>query len=325
MNPELFRQDIEAKPAALKRLAAVLGDQQPWPNWSADSRMLFLGMGSSHYANAICAARLRAVGLVATAELASSSLLPKLRAQDIVIAVSASGGSEETLATTRSLTGQCSIIAVTNTPGSPITELAEHTLLIDADQERGGVACRSFQHTLALHLALISRWDPRVDTTALLGQAATACADIIETSARWLPDFADLLLGPAGTTMVAPAARLSSAQQSALMLREGPRRPAIACETGDWSHVDVYLTKTTDYRMLLFPGSPWEANLLRWTTERASTVVCAGADLPATTGSTGAARSLRYAHDDIDDVRLLSEVTVAELLAAATWGAISST
>ena len=42
------------------------------------------------------------------------------------------------------------------------------------------------------------------------------------------------------------------------MLREGPRRAAIASETGEWSHVDVYLTKTLDYRMLLLPGSRYE-------------------------------------------------------------------
>ena len=315
MNPDLFRQDIDAKPATLARLAQRLGADTPWPEWSADARLLFLGMGSSHYANSVCAARLRSVGIVATAELASSALLPALREQDVVIAVSASGGSEETLTATRAIAGQCPVIAVTNTPGSPITELAEHTVLMDAEPERGGVACRSFQHTLALHLALIARWDSRVNVVDLLNRSAQACADLIETSDRWLPRVSELLLGPDGTTMVAPAERLSSAQQSALMLREGPRRPAIACETGDWSHVDVYLTKTTDYRMLLFAGGSWESNLLRWTSERASTVVCVGSDLPDT------ALSLRYAHDDSEDVRLLSEVTVAELLAATTWRA----
>ena len=113
--------------------------------------------------------------------------------------------------------------------------------------------------------------------------------------------------------MVAPARRLSSAQQSALMLREGPRLPAYACETGDWSHVDVYLTKTTDYRMLLLAGSPWEDDLLRWTAERGSTVVAVGADVQ------GAAFALRYPGDADDDVALLSEVLVPELLAADLW------
>ena len=38
------------------------------------------------------------------------------------------------------------------------------------------------------------------------------------------------------------------------MVREGPRRAADGCETGDWNHVDVYLTKTLDYRALMFTG-----------------------------------------------------------------------
>ncbi|MEZ5193916.1 MAG: hypothetical protein R2734_16445 [Nocardioides sp.] len=97
------------------------------------------------------------------------------------------------------------------------------------------------------------------------------------------------------------------------MLREGPRLPAIGCETGDWSHVDVYLTKTTDYRMLLLAGSRWEPQLLEWTGRRGSTVVAVGADVA------GAAATLRYAHDEVEDVRLLTETLVAELLAAHAW------
>ena len=38
------------------------------------------------------------------------------------------------------------------------------------------------------------------------------------------------------------------------MIREGPRRQAVACETGDWAHVDVYLTRTLDYRAIVFAG-----------------------------------------------------------------------
>ena len=97
------------------------------------------------------------------------------------------------------------------------------------------------------------------------------------------------------------------------MLREGPRVPAVGCETGDWSHVDVYLTKSTDYRMLLLAGSRWEPELLRWCSERGSTVVAIGADVP------GAASTLRYSGDGDDDVRLLTETLVAELVAAIWW------
>ena len=99
------------------------------------------------------------------------------------------------------------------------------------------------------------------------------------------------------------------------MLREGPRLPAVGCETGDWSHVDVYLTKTTDYRLLVFAGSEWERQLAEWTTARGSTVVGVGGDVAE------AVCNLRYPGDSDDIVRLLTEVLVPELIAARAWRA----
>ena len=162
----------------------------------------------------------------------------------------------------------------------PLTERAARTVWMEAGPERGGVACRSFQHTLALLLALESQPDGAPPPP--LGLAADATADLLARADQWLPSLADLLLGPSGTHVVAPARRVSSAYQSALMLREGPRLAAVGCETGDWSHVDVYLTKTTDYRMLLLGGSRWEDQLLDWTGQRGSTVVAVGSDIPGT-------------------------------------------
>jgi hypothetical protein len=97
------------------------------------------------------------------------------------------------------------------------------------------------------------------------------------------------------------------------MVREGPRRAATACETGDWAHVDVYLTRTLDYRALLFPGSRYDGQAMEWIRERGSTVLAVGADVPGATGV------IRYRGDDDPDVALLSETLVAELVAAAWW------
>jgi hypothetical protein len=143
--------------------------------------------------------------------------------------------------------------------------------------------------------------------------AAEATEHLLSTESDWRPAISALLLGPSGTHLAAPAHRFCSAQQGALMLREGPRLPAVGCETGDWSHVDVYLTKTTDYRLLVFAGSAWEDQLAEWTTARDSTVVGVGGHVP------GAGHELRYPGDTNDDVRLLTEVLVPELIAARAW------
>jgi fructoselysine-6-P-deglycase FrlB-like protein len=258
---------------------------------------------------------MRSRGVDAVAELASTDLLPAPAPGTVVVAVSAGGGSREARAAVDFYTGRCPVVLLTNTADSTLAGLVEHVVPMRAGVEAGGVACRSYQHTLALLLALENHLvGVGADLPALLRTSAHATTDLLGRRDRWLPALVDLIAGPDGTHVVAPARRLCSAAQSSLMLREGPRRPAVGCETGDWSHVDVYLTKSTDYRMLLLAGSPWEDELLRWTAERGSTVVAVGADVP------GAAMTLRYPGDDDDDVRLLTEVLVAELAAASLWG-----
>jgi glucosamine 6-phosphate synthetase-like amidotransferase/phosphosugar isomerase protein len=317
VTPDAFAEDLARKPETLARLALALADHNPWAEAvSSDTqRVVLLGMGSSAYAGAVAAARLRARGVVAGAELASSALLPDWGPGTLVVAVSAGGGSAETLDALERLPAGVRTVALTNTAGSPLTQRCDATVMMDAGIEHGGVACRSYQHTLALLLALESHLVGAATSAvaASVDGAAAATSHLLTHESDWLPEVSALLLGPDGTHLAAPAQRLCNAQQGALMLREGPRRPAVGCETGDWSHVDVYLTKTTDYRLLVYTGSAWEAQLAEWTTTRGSTVVAVGGEV------SGARYVLRYPGDTDDDVALLTEVLVAELMAARYW------
>ncbi|MEQ6901375.1 SIS domain-containing protein [Nocardioides sp. YIM 152588] len=324
MKPDLFLADLQRKPEALRALAGVLREGNPWAFLGdrAPERVVLLGMGSSTYAAGVAAARLRARGITAVAELASSDLLPAWGEGTLVVAISASGGSKETLdALTRLAPGR-TLVALTNVAGSPVTAGADHTVLMEAGAEEGGVACRSYQHTLALLLALEAHLTGETldALLATLDRTVEATEHLLATEDDWRPEVARLLDGPTGCSLAAPARRLGSAQQSALMLREGPRRGAIGCESGDWAHVDVYLTKNTDYRLLSFAGSAWDDGILEWTVPRGTTVVSVGGELGAADGTGDAATStLRYPHDTDDDVRLLTETLVVELVAARLW------
>jgi fructoselysine-6-P-deglycase FrlB-like protein len=319
VNPDGFTADLHRKPEVLRGLAASLAAGNPWTEViGADvARVVLLGMGSSAYAGAVAAARMRARGLVASSELASSRLLPAWGPGTLVVATSATGGSVETLDALGRVPAGVRTVALTNTPGSAVTERCDSVVTLDADREVGGVACRSYQHTLALLMALECAL-AGVATAPLaesVDTAADASSHLLATESDWRPAVSELLLGPTGTHLAAPAHRFCSAQQGALMLREGPRLPAVGCETGDWSHVDVYLTKTTDYRLLVFAGSEWEPQMAEWTTARGSTVVGVGGSVP------GAGYEVRYPGDTDDDVRLLVEVLVPELVAARAWQA----
>ena len=319
MKPDGFVTDLFRKPEVLRALAETLASENPWAAVvPADTaRVVLLGMGSSAYAGGVAAARMRSRGVVAVSELASSQRLPAWGEAALVVATSASGGSVETLDALVRLPASVPTVALTNTQNSAITERCGGVVPLHAEPEVGGVACRSYQHTLALLIALECHLTgaSTAGLVASLDAAADATDHLLATESDWLPQVSQLLLGPSGTHLAAPAERLCSAQQGALMLREGPRRPAVGCETGDWSHVDVYLTKTTDYRLLVFAGSQWEPQLAEWTTSRGSTVVGVGGAVP------GAGYELRYPGDTEDDVRLLTEVLVPELVAARAWQA----
>nr|WP_255524906.1 SIS domain-containing protein [Herbiconiux sp. VKM Ac-1786] len=290
-------------------------------------RVLVLGMGSSAYAAAVVAREARSLGRDVVVELASTALLPPPADDLVVVAVSATGGSAEVLEAIEPYRGTGRLIAVTNVDDSPLAVRADLVVPLVAGVEASGVSCRTFRHTLVVLGALLRPAVPAGRATtagpgvpellgvrdpATLARDAAASADeLLGSAASWIDDADRLLGGPDGTFLLAPVERLSSAQQSALMLREVPRRPAWASETGDWSHVDVYLSKTLDYRALLFAGSTWDAPALEWLDSRRATVVLVGSS-PVTS----AGLHVRYRGDDDPAVALLVEPLVAELLAA---------
>ncbi len=317
MDPELFRQDIDSKPAFLRGLAERLRDDDPWEGVdSSVTSVTFVGMGSSTYAAEVGARRLRAHGRWAVAEWASARTVVAPPG-GVVVAISASGGSLETLEAVDRLSPGTRVLALTNRPESALAQRAERVVALSAGPEAGGVASVSFLHTVVQLLALEARLTDgsRSQVADLCLRAADATEALLSSRDTWLPRVDELLAGPDGVSVLAPVERWSSAAQSALMLREGPRVPAVACETADWAHVDVYLTKTRDYRALVLGGSAYDGQAVDWLRQRGSTVVAVGglldSDLPRHT--------VRYPDDSDPEVALLTEVTVAEVLAATWW------
>jgi fructoselysine-6-P-deglycase FrlB-like protein len=245
--------------------------------------------------------------------VASTIATPPAAEDLLVVGISATGRSAETLAALERYAGTAPTVAVTNDPDAPLATLADVTVPLEAGVESGGVACRTFQHTgLILRQLEDHLLERPTDAPELCRRVAAATADLLDRRESWLADAADRLDGPHGLSVIAPAERSSSAAQAALMVREGPRRPATASETGDWGHVDVYLTKTLDYRALLFTGSAHDEAVMQWCRSRGAKVVAVGRDLRD-------AVSVRYRDDDDAEVALYTEVIVAELIAARWW------
>ena len=255
MNPDGFLADILDEPATLARVLDRADVARLRAEIARARLVVLTGMGSSRFAALTAAARLRAAGIAAVVEYASTDV-PTAPAPDVLaIGISATGNSAETVAALALHHGTSKTIAITNADdGGKLGRVADLTVPLHAGTEQGGVACKTFQATLAV---------------LLLAAGVEAAA-------------------------LAPAAD--------------------ATETGDWSHVDVYLNKYPNYTALLFPGSRYDAEAIDWLTQRASNVITVGRPAPGLT----ALQHIPYNNADDDLVAALVDVTVAEL-AAATW------
>ena len=148
---------------------------------------------------------------------------------------------------------------------------------------------------------------------AELRAAVEAGAHLRDTRAGWLPTAVELLDGGDAIDVIGPDDRIAAVEQSALMLREAPRVRAAGCETGDWLHVDVYLSRHPGYRALLLAGSPYDAGVMDWARKRDSTIVAVGRPVD------GSRLDVTYPRADEPLVALLTDTMVAELVAADLW------
>lgn len=313
MRHDGFLRDILAAPARLDACLQAYAGSSPLAELGAPRRVVFVGMGSSRFAALPAAALLRSRGIDAVAELASTALPTKPAAGALAVGISASGSTPETVDALGRHAGVSRTVAVTNDPESPLAELADTILLLHAGVEEGGVACLTFQATLAVLQLLAGRvtaLGPHADD---LRPAVDAVAALRHGRGTWLEELAERIAAAPTTYWIAPAERSSSALQSALMLREGPRFAADATETGDWLHVDVYLSKRPGYTAVLYPGSRFDEGVMSYARERGATIVVVGRNVA------GAAQVVPLENADNPFVPLLVETGVADLVAAELW------
>jgi glucosamine--fructose-6-phosphate aminotransferase (isomerizing) len=306
---EVFLADVLTEPESLGALLdayegpgsplAALGDVH-------ERRVLFVGMGSSRYAALAACSRLRRRGIDAAVEYASAAAQTPPATDQLVVAISARGTTPETVEAAGRHRGEGRLVAVTNAPASPLGEAADIVLPLLAEEEAGGIACRTYQATVAVLLLLSG------EPAEALRPAVAAVDQLVATREEWCGRALDVL-GGGPLDVVAPAERQSSAEQAALMFREAPRIRATACETGDWLHVDVYLTRPPGYRAILFPGSRFDGAFVDWIQQRSCAFVAVGEPVA------GAAAHIPYPGSGDPFVALLAETTATELLAAELW------
>jgi glucosamine--fructose-6-phosphate aminotransferase (isomerizing) len=241
--------DVLGEPRMLTDLldayAAPGGPLRALPEIPASSRIVFTGLGSSRYAALDAATALRGAGR--SVEFASADVTTQPARDVVLVAISASGSTPETVAASERHRGTSLVVAVTNRVESPLATTADVLMPLLAGVETSGVSSRTFLATTAVLALLAGR---SVDA---LRPAVEGLERLIAERAEWLPPAADLLDGADSIGVLGQAGSQGLAEQAALLLREGPRLRASAHEATDWLHTGIY-TALPGYRAVLLPG-----------------------------------------------------------------------
>ena len=120
--------------------------------------------------------------------------------------------------------------------------------------------------------------------------------------------------------MLGDAADLGTVSQAALLLREGPRLPAVAHDAGDWLHTAIYVA-LPGHRVVLYSGTPYDETLVRIVAGRGGQTVVVGSPV------VGAALTIAVPPTTPADTLGggLVRSVIAELLAAALWDRAAAT
>jgi glucosamine--fructose-6-phosphate aminotransferase (isomerizing) len=218
------------------------------------TRIELVACGSAFYAALVGAAALEAwTGLPARATVGSEFRYspPPLDGRTLVIAVTQSGETADTIAPTRHAREQgCPIVAVTNTVGSAITREADAVVFLQAGPEIAVAASKTFTTqvtTLVILAAAIARARGTLDADAereladALHALPAAAQATIDSAAASAPAIARRYVNMRGFMFVGRGTAMPTALEGALKLKEVSYVHAEGYAAGELKHGPISL------------------------------------------------------------------------------------
>jgi glutamine---fructose-6-phosphate transaminase (isomerizing) len=253
-QPDALRSTLEATtiPTGLLQIRKGLEEGR-------FKRIVLTGMGSSFYGLTPLYLALvnhgYEVAQVETSELIH--YLPGLlNPQSLVIAVSQSGRSAETLRLLDLNARRATLLAVTNTSDSPLAAAADSILLTHAGDEFS-VSSKTYVCTLAVleQLAGFLCHEPEDKVQDELLASVTTMADYLKGWQQHLHELAPLLEGIQHLFFVGRGASLAAAQTGALITKESTGAHAEAMSSAAFRHGPMEILAQNTF-VAVFEGAP---------------------------------------------------------------------
>jgi glucosamine--fructose-6-phosphate aminotransferase (isomerizing) len=245
--PDIFIAEISGQPDAIRRAASAAAAQagelaRLRAELGRRPRLVLTGMGSSYDACYPTATSLAERGVLATMVDAAELLHYRLDALDVrtvLVCVSQSGESAETVRVVRELSGRPDrpfVVSVTNGLGSSLARLADLRLDTRGGAE-AGPSTITFAATLVLMAAVTRALTGRdSDLSGDAEEAATAAERLLVDPARSADALAAWLGDRAALALLARGGSRAAAEMGALTLKEAARFPAESLQTAQFRH-----------------------------------------------------------------------------------------
>ncbi|MDI6909194.1 SIS domain-containing protein [Nocardioides sp.] len=226
-----FPEGIDAQPEVLRTSAAAVRDAlRRIPPIAEGAVVALVGIGASEHVARSAAPVWRASGIRAFALSATELLDADRPVADVVVAMSESGRSTETVTALERTTGRR--VAITNFPDSPLADVVDEVIPLDSGPD-SPVYTTGYTATIQAIGLLGEHWaGARTDWSALPDQAAQVIASarpVVESVAERF-DRARLI------DVIGSGASITTAGEGALLLREAARALTAAHETHNYLH-----------------------------------------------------------------------------------------
>lgn len=224
-HSQMFREAAEAPEVVARQIAANAGRMAEIGRRLralAPHTVVTCGRGSSDHAATFAKYLIETrLGLpTASAALSVSSVYhaaPNFE-RVLFLAISQSGRSPDLLQACRAAkAGGATVMALVNMPGSPLEELADIFVPLDAGTERSVAATKSFIATLSALVQLIGAWSEDTGLSAALAEAPHLLRQ------AWTLDWragAEALTDAPGLFVIGRGLGFAAAQEAALKLKE---------------------------------------------------------------------------------------------------------
>lgn len=260
-----FLKDVVDQPESLRKSLEIFlsgggVEQMKKIDGHRYEKILFTGMGSSHYCSCGASIHLNQNGYLSMVMSASQVLhyeMNLINEKTLLVLVSQSGESGEIVKLIEKLPNNITVVAVTNNPDSTLGKRGNHIFLLNvADEE--AVSTRTYLSSILLMDMLAKALTGQLDEEFLnkIRKSIDDLEAFLKKQEEVTVKMKNLWGVPPYLCVIGRGYSLSSVHSGALFIREVAKYPSIDFDSGEFRHGPFEMIDAGFHAMIFAPKGP---------------------------------------------------------------------